>query len=330
MVLKIIYFGMLVSFIISIILIPIIIPYMKRIKFGQIIRKEGPQSHLAKGGTPTMGGVTFSIVTLFTVILFFQFYNHDLIDINIKTWILLFIPLFGFSIIGFIDDYLIVVKKNNEGLRPFYKFLLQILIAVVFFAIYLIQGFSTEVIFTNNFSLDFKWFYGILIFFMLVGGTNAVNLTDGLDGLAAGLCTFALSTFTFVAFITKQYDVVLFGSAILGTVLGFLIFNSHPAKIFMGDAGSLALGAAIASMAIITKHELLLIIVGGVFVIETMSVILQVFYFKRTKGKRLFKMAPLHHHFELSGLRESTVVLLFYSFGLFFSLLSIAIVLIAK
>lgn len=330
MVLKIIYFGMLVSFILSIMVIPLIIPYMKKLKFGQSIRKEGPQSHLIKSGTPTMGGVIFSIVTLVTVILFYKFYNRGLINIDIKTWILLFVPLFGFSIIGYIDDYLIVVKKNNEGLKPIIKFLLQIFIAAIFFAFYLIQGFSTEVNFTNTFSLDFKWFYGILIFFMLVGGTNAVNLTDGLDGLAAGLCTFAISTFTFVAFITKQYDVVLFGSAILGTVLGFLIFNSHPAKIFMGDTGSLALGAAIASMAILTKYELLLIIVGGVFIIETMSVILQVFYFKKTKGKRLFKMAPLHHHFELSGFRESTVVLLFYSFGLIFSLLSIAIVLIAR
>ncbi len=163
---------------------------------------------------------------------------------------------------------------------------------------------------------------------MLVGGTNAVNLSDGLDGLAAGLSSFAISTFTFIAYVTGQYDLVLFGAAILGVILGFLIFNSHPAKIFMGDTGSLALGAAIASMAILTKYELLLILVGGVFVIETLSDILQVLYFKKTKGRRLFRMAPLHHHFELIGFRESTVVLMFYIFGFIFSVISVVIVLL--
>lgn len=328
MILKIIYFGMFVSLILTVLIIPMIIPYMKRLKFGQSIRKEGPVSHHIKSGTPTMGGIVFSIVTLITVILFFGLYNHDLIDLNMKTWILIFVPLFGYGFIGFIDDYLIVVRKNNIGLKPKMKFILQISIAAIFFYIYLMQGYSTEIHLTNKISFDFKWFYGILTFFMLVGGTNGVNLSDGLDGLAAGLSSFALSTFTFIACRNGQYDLMLFGAVILGAVLGFLIFNSHPAKIFMGDTGSLTLGAAIATMAILTKYELLLILVGGVFVIETLSDILQVLYFKKTKGKRLFKMAPLHHHFELCGYRESTVVLMFYIFGLIFSLISVAIVIL--
>jgi phospho-N-acetylmuramoyl-pentapeptide-transferase len=327
MVLKIIYFGMAVALVLSIIIIPLIIPYMKRLKFGQSIRLEGPASHQNKSGTPTMGGIVFSLVTLVVVLLFYLFYNRGLIEFNLTNWTLIFVPLFGYALIGFIDDYLIVVKKNNEGLKPKIKFALQIIIAALFFYLYLKNDYPTEIYFTKSLYLDFKWFYGIIIFFMLVGGTNAVNLTDGLDGLAAGLSSFALATFTFIAYINQQYDLMLFGSAILGTILGFLIFNSHPAKIFMGDTGSLTLGAAISTMAILTKWELLLILVGGVFVLETLSDIIQVLYFKKTKGKRFFKMAPLHHHFELSGYKESTVVLIFYLCGLLFSLLGIVIVL---
>ncbi len=330
MTLKIIYFGMFVSLILTILIIPIIIPYMKRLKFGQSIRKEGPLSHHIKSGTPTMGGVVFSIVTAITVLLFYQFYNRGLIDFNVKNWILLFVTLFGYAFIGFVDDYLIVVRKNNNGLSPKLKFILQIFIAGLFFYLYLRQGYETEIYLTTEISLDLKWFYGILTFFMLVGGTNAVNLTDGLDGLAAGLSSFAISTFTFIAYLNGQYDLMLFGAALLGSILGFLIFNAHPARIFMGDTGSLTLGAAMATMAILTKYELLLIIVGGVFVIETLSDIIQVIYFKKTKGKRLFKMAPLHHHFELSGFRESSVVLLFYIFGFIFSLIGVCIVLITN
>lgn len=328
MVLKIIYFAMSVSLVLSIIIIPLIIPYMKRLKYGQSIRDEGPKSHQSKSGTPTMGGIVFSVVTFITVVCFYSFYNRGLIQLNINTWILILVPLFGYALIGFIDDYLIIVLKNNQGLRPKVKFLLQILIAGIFFYLYVVQEYSTVIYFTKKISIDLKWFYGILIFFMLVGGTNSVNLTDGLDGLAAGLSSFTIATYTFIAYINKQYDVMLFGAAILGSILGFLIFNSHPAKIFMGDTGSLTLGAAIATMAILTKWELLLMLVGGVFVLETLSDILQVFYFKKTKGKRLFKMAPLHHHFELSGYKESTVVLIFYLLGFIFNLIGIVIVLV--
>ncbi|HEY8365424.1 MAG TPA: phospho-N-acetylmuramoyl-pentapeptide-transferase [Haloplasmataceae bacterium] len=328
MVLKTIFFGMFVSLVLTTLIIPLIIPYMRKLKLGQAIRHDGPSSHHSKKGTPTMGGIVFSLVTFITVCLFFRFYNQGEIEFNIKNWILIFVPLFGYALIGFIDDYLIVVRKNNLGLRPLVKFTLQILIAAIFFYIYIYQGYSTTIYLTKTFYIDFKWFYGIIIFFMLVGGTNAVNLTDGLDGLAAGLSSFTITTYTFIAYLNQQYDVMLFGAAIIGSILGFLIFNSHPAKIFMGDTGSLTLGAAIATMAILTKWELLLILVGGVFVIETLSDIIQVLYFKKTKGKRFFKMAPLHHHFELSGFKESTVVLIFYLCGFIFSLLGVVIVLV--
>lgn len=328
MITKTIIFGLLISFVLTIIIEPLMIPYMRKLKFGQSIRQEGPSSHQHKSGTPTMGGLVFSIVVFITVLIYFTVFKDNIINFNISTWILIFVPLFGYSLVGFIDDYLIVVKKNNIGLTPKIKFIMQIIIAGIFFFLYLTKGLSTEISFSNNIIIDLKWFYGILIFFMLVGGTNAVNLTDGLDGLATGLSAFAVSTFTYIAFIKGQYDIVLFGVCMLGAILGFLIFNSHPAKIFMGDTGSLALGAAISSMAILLKYELLLILVGGVFVIETLSVIIQVLYFKKTKGKRIFKMAPIHHHFELSDMKESQVVLLFYLFGFLFSCISILIVLL--
>lgn len=327
MVTKIIFFGMFLAFVLSGIFIPIIIPIMHRLKYGQAIRVEGPESHYVKAGTPTMGGIVFSIGTFIVICLFFLIYQETLIEFNLKNWILIFVPVFGYALIGFIDDYLIIIRKTNNGLLIKQKLILQILIAGIFFYLYLKLGYSTRIYLTKNISFDFKWFYGILCFLILVGTTNAVNFTDGLDGLAGGVSSFAVATFTFIAYRNEQYDLVLFGSALLGVLLGFLIYNVHPAKIFMGDAGSLTLGASLSVLAILTKKELLLILVGGVFVIEALSVILQITYFKRTKGKRLFKMAPLHHHFELLGYRESTVVLIFYLAGLFFSIISILIVL---
>ncbi|NLG81191.1 MAG: phospho-N-acetylmuramoyl-pentapeptide-transferase [Bacilli bacterium] len=329
MVTKIIFFGMFIALVLSSIIIPIIIPIMHRLKYGQAIRVEGPQSHYAKAGTPTMGGIVFSIVTFIVVCIFFLIFKETLVEFNLNNWILIFVPVFGYALIGFIDDYLIIVRKTNNGLSIKQKLILQILIAGIFFYIYSRLGYSTRIYLTGNFSFDLKWFYGILCFLILVGSTNAVNFTDGLDGLAGGVCSFAVATFTFIAYQNEQYDLVLFGSALLGVLLGFLIYNVHPAKIFMGDTGSLTLGACLSIMAILTKRELFLILVGGVFVIEALSVILQIIYFKRTNGKRLFKMAPLHHHLELLGYRESTIVLMFYLAGLFFSAISILIVLFA-
>ncbi|ERJ12848.1 phospho-N-acetylmuramoyl-pentapeptide-transferase [Haloplasma contractile] len=332
--LRIIYFGIFASFILSVLTIPILLPILKRFNFGQSIREEGPKSHMVKSGTPTMGGIVFGFVTLVSVSLYFLLFNRGDVDFNLSIWLMLFLSLLGFTVIGFVDDYLIKVKKINDGLSPKSKLIFQILIASLFFLLYLHEGYPTVLKITSTFSIQLEWLYGILILLMLVGSSNAVNLTDGLDGLASGLATFSIGTFTFIAFMLEQYDVVLFGAALIGSILGFLVFNAHPAKIFMGDTGSLALGAALGTMAILTGYELLLILVGGVFVFETVTVMIQVTYFKLTKkfskerqGKRIFKMTPIHHHFELCGLRESQVVLLFWSMGFVFSIIAIVIVL---
>lgn len=322
--LTLIYFTLVVALVLTIVMTPIIIPIMRRLKYGQAIRVEGPERHKKKSGTPTMGGIVFVLATLLTLFVYFSFYYTGAHKTNLTNFILIILPFVSFSTIGFVDDYLIVVRKNNRGLKAKYKLLLEIITAGVFFYLALKSGLDTTIkIF--NFSINFKWFYGVIIFFMLVGSGNGVNLSDGLDGLAGGLVGISLATLTFIAYLQGQVEVMLIGGALLGSILGFLIFNLYPARIFMGDTGSLALGAIIAAMAIILKVELLFILIGGVFVIETLSVILQVAYFKRTKGKRLFKMSPIHHHFELSGLSETKVVLLFYLAGFAFSFLSLLI-----
>jgi phospho-N-acetylmuramoyl-pentapeptide-transferase len=313
---------MVVSLVLTIVIVPILIPIMKRLKYGQSIRVEGPQNHRKKSGTPTMGGIVFVLATILTLFVFYLFYYDGSFDYQIDKYLLLLFPFVSFSFIGFLDDYLIVVKKNNHGLSAKTKLLMEIIIAAFFFNLYLRAGYDTSITLFHT-RLNLKWFYGVVIFLMLIGSANAVNLTDGLDGLAGGLSGIAVATFTYIAFISEQYDLMIIGGALLGSILGFLIFNLYPARIFMGDTGSLSLGALIASMAILLKQEWLLILVGGVFVIETLSVILQVTYFKKTKGKRLFKMSPLHHHFELSGMSETRVVLMFYIVGFIFSFLSI-------
>lgn len=315
------FFSITVSLILTMIMIPILIPIMKYLKYGQSIREEGPTSHYRKSGTPTMGGLVFVFSSVLTLAFYYLFYA-DTLDANWNVLTLLFFPFIAFSIIGFIDDYLIVVKKNNQGLQPLIKIILELIIAALFFRMYLKLGFNTTLS-LFRFTVDFKWFYGVLIFFMLIGTANGVNLSDGLDGLAGGLAAIAIATFTFFAFKARHVEVMLAGGAVFGSILGFLIFNLYPAKIFMGDTGSLALGAFLAAMAILLKREWMLILVGGVFVIETLSVILQVTYFKRTKGKRLFRMTPIHHHFELIGISETRVVLLFYIVGIIFSFLAI-------
>lgn len=318
---QIIFFSITVSLALTMVMVPAIIPLMKYLKYGQSIRAEGPQAHHRKSGTPTMGGTVFLLATLLTLAIYYLFYARDS-SFNGSVFFLLLFPFISFGIIGFIDDYLIVVKKNNNGLRPLVKIILELIVAAIFFRIYLNLGYDTTLPFFGRL-IDLKWFYGVLIFFMLIGTANGVNLSDGLDGLAGGLSGIAIATFTYFAFKQQQIEAMLAGGAVLGAILGFLIFNLYPAKIFMGDTGSLSLGAFLASLAIITKNEWMLVLVGGVFVIETLSVILQVAYFKKTKGKRLFRMTPIHHHFELMGLNETRVVLLFYFFGFLFSFAAI-------
>ncbi|MGF9965615.1 phospho-N-acetylmuramoyl-pentapeptide-transferase [Bacillus rhizoplanae] len=308
-----------VAFLISVALSPIFIPFLRRLKFGQSIRDEGPKSHQKKSGTPTMGGIVIFISVMITsIIMMFKFQK------SAETYLLLLVT-FGYGLIGFLDDYIKVVKKRNLGLTSKQKLIGQFIIAVAFFIIAKGQGFDTHLsIPGTEIKFDLHWAYFVLVLFMLIGASNAVNLTDGLDGLLAGTAAIAFGAYSIIAFAQEQYTIAIFCMAVVGAVLGFLVFNAHPAKVFMGDTGSLALGGALAAVSILTKTELLLVIIGGMFVIETLSVIIQVVSFK-TRGKRVFKMSPLHHHYELCGWSEWRVVVTFWSVGLLCAVLGIYI-----
>ncbi|WP_144450887.1 phospho-N-acetylmuramoyl-pentapeptide-transferase [Halalkalibacter nanhaiisediminis] len=311
---------LILSFIIAVILSPLFIPFLRRLKFGQSIREEGPKSHQKKSGTPTMGGIVIVLSILITSL----FISLQLLSFSPEILLLLLVTV-GFGLVGFLDDYIKVVKKRNLGLTSKQKLVGQLVISILFYIGLIQMDFSTEVsIPATSFSIDFGWFYLPLIIIMLVGASNAVNLTDGLDGLLAGTGAIAFGAFAVLAWHAEFIDVSIFSAAVVGAVLGFLVFNAHPAKVFMGDTGSLALGGAIAAIAIMTKMEILLIIIGGVFVIETLSVIIQVISFK-TRGKRVFKMSPLHHHYELSGWSEWRVVVTFWFIGMILAIIGIYI-----
>lgn len=297
-----------IGFLLTVLLTPIFIPVLKRMKFGQSIREEGPQSHMKKAGTPTMGGLIFIVSIAFTT-LGVAFY----LEMLTTQTIVLVLVFVGFGIIGFLDDFIKVVLKRNLGLTSLQKIIGQIIIAVASFFL-LNQGpFETTVsVPFTNWSVDLGIAYVAFMIFWLVGFSNAVNLTDGLDGLVSGTASIAFTTFGVLALVYQQLDIAIFAFAVTGALLGFLIFNANPAKLFMGDTGSLALGGALAMVSILIKQELLLVIVGVIFVAETLSVIIQVISFKTT-GKRVFKMSPLHHHFELSGWSEWKVVVVFWS-----------------
>lgn len=317
---QVIFFTIILAFLITVLLSPIVIPFLKKLKFGQSIREEGPKSHQKKSGTPTMGGVMILASIIITTLIMTGKFSEP----TVKTFMLLFVTL-GFGALGFIDDFIKVAMKRNLGLTSKQKFLGQILIAVVFYFLYRHSGLTTDIrIPFVDFTVDLGWFFVIFIVFWLVGFSNAVNLTDGLDGLVSGTAAIAFGAYAVLAWNQSQFEVAIFSVAVVGAVLGFLVFNAHPAKVFMGDTGSLALGGAIAAIAILTKLELLLIIIGGIFVIETLSVILQVASFKTT-GKRIFRMAPLHHHYELSGWSEWRVVVTFWAVGLLFAIIGIYI-----
>lgn len=317
---QVILFTIIMGFLISVLLSPIFIPFLRRLKFGQSIREEGPKSHQKKSGTPTMGGVMIILSIIATTIVMTMKFS----EVSMNMILLLFVTV-GYGLLGFLDDYIKVVMKRNLGLTSKQKLIGQIVIALVFYAVYHFQGSPTDIrIPGTELSFDFGWIYPVLVIFMLVGGSNAVNLTDGLDGLLSGTAAIAFGAFAILAWNQSQYDVAIFAVAVVGAVLGFLVFNAHPAKVFMGDTGSLALGGAIVTIAILTKLEILLVIIGGVFVIETLSVILQVISFKTT-GKRIFKMSPLHHHYELVGWSEWRVVVTFWTAGLLLAVLGIYI-----
>ncbi|MDQ0253819.1 phospho-N-acetylmuramoyl-pentapeptide-transferase [Evansella vedderi] len=315
-------FTLILSFLIAVLLSPILIPFLKRLKFGQSIREEGPKSHQKKSGTPTMGGIMILLALIIaTLVMATQFHSLD-----VEIWLLLFVTA-GFGLLGFLDDFIKVVKKRNLGLTSKQKFLGQVVISVIVYVVLLQTNLldSSISIPGTTLAVDIGWLYLPLIIVILVGASNAVNLTDGLDGLVAGTTAVAFGAFAIIAYSLSLFTVSLFSVAVVGAVLGFLVFNAHPAKVFMGDTGSLALGGALGMIAILTKMELLLVIIGGVFVIETLSVILQVAYFKITGGKRLFKMSPLHHHYELSGWSEWRVVVTFWLVGILFGITGVYI-----
>lgn len=312
--------GFGAAFLLTVILMPLFIPLLRRMKFGQSIREEGPESHMKKTGTPTMGGLVYLIAIIVTVLLVALFTEG--LTANI---LILLLVLFGFGLIGFLDDFIKVVLKRNLGLTSLQKLIAQIVIAVISFLLLNGTEFDTSmsIPFTDA-AIELSFVYVLFIIFWLVGFSNAVNLTDGLDGLVAGTASIAFGAFGVLAIYQDENAIALFTFSVAGALLGFLVFNKYPAKVFMGDTGSLALGGALAMVSILLKQELLLLLIGLVFVIETLSVILQVGSFKLRK-KRIFKMSPIHHHFELSGWSEWKVVTVFWLVGLIAALIAVAL-----
>ncbi len=316
--------SMMIGFILSLVVGFILIPILKNKKANQSLSVYLEERHKKKVGTPTMGGLIFIIPTI--IFLIFMFFAKK-ININ-YTLILVVFTFLSYSFIGFLDDYLIIKRNNNKGLSEKSKFILQIITAVIFFYIFMLAGNEPLIwIHALNIKINIGWLYGIFILLVLVASSNAVNITDGLDGLAGGLSLIAFITFSLISWNTgwlEGYsDIALFGFALAGSLLGFLVFNK-PAKIFMGDTGSLALGATLGTYAILTRHELLLLIIGIVFVIETLSCVIQRFYYKLTK-KRIFPMTPIHHTFEKMGWKEEDIVKVFWIIGLIGSMIALSV-----
>lgn len=317
---NILLFTLLGAFILSVALLPLLIPALKRLKFGQSIREEGPQGHAHKSGTPTMGGIVIIITALAIPVFFLLKFGEINTDV-----VLLLVATLGFGLIGFLDDFIKVVLKRNLGLKSLQKLIGQILVTLLFFLLFVQFGYETTVaIPMTDLVISSGWFFLLFILFYFAGTTNAVNLTDGLDGLCSGTSVIAFGAFTVIAWSQGNVEVAIFCMAIIGSLLAFLVFNAYPAKIFMGDTGSLALGGAIAAVALVLEVPFLLIIIGGVYMMETLSVIIQVISFKTT-GKRVFKMSPIHHHFELCGWSEWKVVTVFWSVGLVLAVIGVYI-----
>ncbi len=326
-------YAILTALILSLVMGPYVIEFLKRYQIGQYVREDGPKHHLSKSGTPTMGGLLIIIVVLFATL--------SWIDLsNIYVWLVLF-ALVGFGLIGFMDDYLKVVRKKSDGLAGRYKLTLQVVIAsVIAYILYSLPAYSTKLTipFLKNVNPDLGWLYIPFVILIIVGASNAVNLTDGLDGLAMGpvivttmvytIITYAaghtkIANYLLIPFVNGSGELAILCGAVFGASLGFLWFNTYPASVFMGDVGSLPLGALLASVAIISKHELLLVIVGGIFVLETVSVIFQVASFK-INGRRVFLMAPLHHHYELKGWQEPKIIVRFWIISIMLGLLALS------
>ncbi|MDD6042166.1 MAG: phospho-N-acetylmuramoyl-pentapeptide-transferase [Eubacteriaceae bacterium] len=306
-----------VATLVSAILTGIEIPILKRRQFQQFIREEGPESHLSKAGTPTMGGIAIC-ASLVLASLGFGGFNTDIVIMLIVT--------LAFAAMGFLDDYIKVAKKHNLGLRAWQKIVIQLLISAglaVYMASFSDYGTDVWIPFIDKY-IDFGWLYIPFVIFVMVAMTNAVNLTDGLDGLSSGVTSLVALFFGIVGIKFGHTSPAVFSAVLCGSCLGFLAFNKHPAKLFMGDTGSMALGAAVASAAIIMKVEFLLPVAGLIYVCEALSVIIQVGVYKKTK-KRVFKMAPIHHHFEMCGMKETQVVVMFWGIALLSCLLAYGI-----
>ena len=298
---------LMVAYFLTVLMLPRLIKYLHVLKFGQAIREEGPQSHMHKKGTPTMGGISFIIAIVISLIVA-MFLDSS----NIQYYILFIYTTISFSIIGYIDDMLIVVKKKNDGLAPRKKLMLQIIFSVIFYILvtFIYKDVNYIHIPVIDYNLNISYFYIIFLVFWQTGFSNAVNLTDGLDGLATSVTIITTSTFALLAYKENNFPVLVFCLTIVGALVGFLLFNRNPAKIFMGDTGSLALGGILAAISVILHKEVAFLFIGLVYILETLSVIIQVAYFKKT-GKRILKMSPLHHHFELSGYGEVKTVYIF-------------------
>ena len=327
-------FAILTALLISLIVGAWFIRKLQELQIGQFIREDGPQSHHSKAGTPTMGGVMIIFTALTATLLWTDLLNPYI-------WLLILVTL-GFGLIGFLDDYLKVIKKHNRGLSGRAKLLSQTGIAlVVAFWLFYTPGFNTTLTlpFFKHLQPDLGWGFIPLAVFIIVGAANAVNLTDGLDGLAIGPVTIAAGTYMILSYLAGNKNIAaylqipyirgvgelsIFLGALVGAGIGFLWFNAYPAQVFMGDVGALALGGVLGTVALATKQEFLLAIVGGIFVVEALSVIIQVCFFKMSNGKRVFRMAPLHHHFELKGWPEPKIIVRFWILSLILGLLSLS------
>lgn len=307
---KSVYISLFLSFILTTAIAPIFIPFLLKLKVGQTVRDDGPESHLKKNGTPTMGGIIILIGFIGGSVIFCSRYSNT-IPIMLMT--------IGFGLIGFIDDYIKVVLKRSMGLRAWQKLLLQIIVTAIF-AVYLTKVAGVNLLlrvpFTNGYMLDLSWFSYVIIFIAVLGTVNGANLTDGVDGLASSV-TIVIAIYFAIIAVLENMGLEPTSLALIGSLLGFLVFNCYPAKVFMGDTGSLALGGYVIETAYMLNMPLYVIIVAVIYLVENISVMLQVSYFKITKGKRLFKMAPIHHHFEKSGWSETKVVTVFTIVSIF-------------
>lgn len=315
--------GLMLGFVLSLIISVIIIPLLKKLHIGQSVSHTINERHLKKEGTPTMGGIIFILTTLIIMIVLYLRgsieYSHNLI--------ILIITFLSYALLGFVDDFLKVKYHNNKGIPTLVKLLFQTVIAIIFYVIFRKNGGdpTIEITFLNT-NINLGWAYGLFILLVLVGTSNAVNITDGLDGLAGGLSVITFLAYGVITWGTNwlvgYQDIAIFSFVLTGAIMGFLVFNSYPARVFMGDTGSLALGAALATIAILTRHEISLILIGGVFVVETLSSLIQIIAIRKFH-KKVFKKAPLHHHFEELGWEEIDIVKLFWTVGFLLAMIGV-------